>query len=181
VSHRSSTFGSRIVFWAFIAVAVSIAVAACSSDAGICPCPPNAAKAVPDTTGSIAPPPAVSEPLPPPPPTRVAQVRTIPAARPHVRLTRPRQNSCKASARARLRRHRRTSDITGSVGGGTHWRSATAPRPVHRAGVPIVVARGDTVASLSRRYGVSELAIAAVNRLDNPPTIWAGQHLIIPR
>jgi murein DD-endopeptidase MepM/ murein hydrolase activator NlpD len=48
-------------------------------------------------------------------------------------------------------------------------------------GTEISVAPGETVATLSQRYGVSAAAILAVNHVPPSETIRAGQHLVIPR
>ncbi len=42
------------------------------------------------------------------------------------------------------------------------------------------VQRGETLASIGRRYGVSYWAIAQANSLSNPNRIYAGQTLVIP-
>ena len=42
------------------------------------------------------------------------------------------------------------------------------------------VQRGETLSSISRRYGTTPGAIAAVNGLTNPNFIWVGQRLTIP-
>jgi len=43
-----------------------------------------------------------------------------------------------------------------------------------------VVQRGDTLASIARRFGTTVQAIAQVNNIYNPNLIFAGQQLIIP-
>lgn len=43
-----------------------------------------------------------------------------------------------------------------------------------------IVQRGDTLASIARRYGVSVAALQQANTLRNPDIIWAGQRLVIP-
>jgi LysM repeat protein len=43
------------------------------------------------------------------------------------------------------------------------------------------VRRGETVASISRRYGVSMQALVAANGLVNPNHVYVGQVLVIPR
>jgi hypothetical protein len=42
------------------------------------------------------------------------------------------------------------------------------------------VRRGETLASIGRRYGVSYWAIAQANGISNPNLIYAGQRLVIP-
>lgn len=48
-------------------------------------------------------------------------------------------------------------------------------------GTPIAIAPGDTLASLSHRYGVPAQAIAEANGLTGPAALRPGQHLVIPR
>lgn len=43
-----------------------------------------------------------------------------------------------------------------------------------------VVQRGDTLASIARRFGTTVQAIAQVNNIYNPNLIFAGQQLLIP-
>jgi murein DD-endopeptidase MepM/ murein hydrolase activator NlpD len=74
-----------------------------------------------------------------------------------------------------------SADVTGSV---------TAPRPVAPAptrtwdwngGTPVTVAPGDTLETLSRRYGVPASAIMQANAIVSPTGIRPGQRLVIPR
>jgi murein DD-endopeptidase MepM/ murein hydrolase activator NlpD len=67
-------------------------------------------------------------------------------------------------------------DVTGSL--------PPAPPPptfTWEGGTPIVVARGDTLETLSHRYGVPVSAIMEANNLASPHAIQAGQRLVIPR
>ena len=48
-------------------------------------------------------------------------------------------------------------------------------------GTPVTIAAGDTVASLSGRYGVPASAIAEANGLSGPAALRPGQRLVIPR
>jgi murein DD-endopeptidase MepM/ murein hydrolase activator NlpD len=69
-----------------------------------------------------------------------------------------------------------SGDITGSV--------PPAPRPAAftwEGGTPIVVAHGETLQTLSRRYGVPVAAIMQANNITIPRALHAGQHLVIPR
>lgn len=43
------------------------------------------------------------------------------------------------------------------------------------------VQRGDTLAAIARKFGVSMAALQQANDLRNPDIIWAGQRLVIPR
>ena len=67
-------------------------------------------------------------------------------------------------------------DVTGSV--------SAAPRPpafTWEGGTPIIVSLGETLETLSRRYGVPVAAIMDANSITNPATVRPGQHLVIPR
>jgi LysM repeat protein len=46
--------------------------------------------------------------------------------------------------------------------------------------VTVVVAPGDTLASIAARFGVTVADIAALNTLDDPDLIYPGQQLLIP-
>jgi murein DD-endopeptidase MepM/ murein hydrolase activator NlpD len=68
-------------------------------------------------------------------------------------------------------------DVTGSV----------APKPAPSGhwtwdgGTPMTVAQGDTIDTISRRYGVPASAIAQANNLPPASALHPGQHLVIPR
>jgi murein DD-endopeptidase MepM/ murein hydrolase activator NlpD len=67
-------------------------------------------------------------------------------------------------------------DVTGSV--------APAPPPPRftwEGGTPIKVARGETLETISRRYGVPVAAIMRANSITNPAMVHPGEHLVIPR
>ncbi len=67
-------------------------------------------------------------------------------------------------------------DVTGSV-------PAAPPPPAFtwEGGTPIVVSPGETLQTISRRYGVPVAAIMDANSITNPATVRPGQHLVIPR
>jgi murein DD-endopeptidase MepM/ murein hydrolase activator NlpD len=72
------------------------------------------------------------------------------------------------------------SEVTGSV------RSVAPSQPPPPAwtwegGTPIIVGQGETLDSLSRKYGVPAYAIMQANNITSPGAIHAGQHLVIPR
>ena len=46
--------------------------------------------------------------------------------------------------------------------------------------VTYTVQRGDTLAAIARKYGVSMAALQQANGLKNPNLIWVGQKLVIP-
>ena len=70
-----------------------------------------------------------------------------------------------------------SADITGSVN--------APPTPARvwdwDGGTAITVGQGDTLESLSRRYGVPAHAIMQANAINAPAGIRAGQRLVIPR
>jgi murein DD-endopeptidase MepM/ murein hydrolase activator NlpD len=77
------------------------------------------------------------------------------------------------------------SDITGSVARPQPAPSAPAPAQNGNwhwdGGTPITVAPGDTLHSVSNRYGVPAAAIAQANGLAPNAPIHSGQRLVIPR
>ena len=69
-----------------------------------------------------------------------------------------------------------SGDVTGSL--------PPAPPPpafTWEGGTPIVVAHGETVETLSHRYGVPVSAIMEANNVSSPTGVRPGQHLVIPR
>ena len=67
---------------------------------------------------------------------------------------------------------------SGSSSGGS---SSQGGGTIPSGGGVHVVQRGDTVASIARRYGTSVAAIATLNSLRNPSLIYVGQRLNIPK
>jgi murein DD-endopeptidase MepM/ murein hydrolase activator NlpD len=68
------------------------------------------------------------------------------------------------------------ADVTGSL--------PSAPPPptfTWEGGTPITVGHGETLQTISHRYGVPVAAIMDANSITNPATVHAGQHLVIPR
>ncbi len=55
-----------------------------------------------------------------------------------------------------------------------------AQAPATPASSEYVVKSGDSLAQIAREYGVTVMAIAAANGIDNPSQIRAGQRLLIP-
>jgi murein DD-endopeptidase MepM/ murein hydrolase activator NlpD len=109
-----------------------------------------------------------NQPLPPPPQNR--SYASAPQTRPA--SANPRMD---APARATNASY---SDVTGSVsrpapaaGNGWSWEGGTA----------VTVARGDTLMSLSRRYGVPAPAIEKANGLTPHAPLKPGQRLVIPK
>ena len=67
-------------------------------------------------------------------------------------------------------------EVTGSV--------PPSPPPPHwtwEGGKPIIVGRGETLESLSRRYDVPVGAIMEANNITSAAMVHPGQHLVIPR
>jgi murein DD-endopeptidase MepM/ murein hydrolase activator NlpD len=67
-------------------------------------------------------------------------------------------------------------DVTGSL-------PAAPPPPswTWEGGTPMTVAAGDTLETISHRYGVPVPAILEANNISNPAQVHPGQHLVIPR
>jgi LysM repeat protein len=61
-----------------------------------------------------------------------------------------------------------------------HGSTPPALAPSVPSGQTYVVRRGDTLASIARRYGISMWALAQANGIRNPSFIYAGQVLRIP-
>jgi murein DD-endopeptidase MepM/ murein hydrolase activator NlpD len=65
-------------------------------------------------------------------------------------------------------------DVTGAL-------SPPPPSFTWEGGTPVTVARGETLETISHRYGVPVAAIMEANSITNPATVHPGQHLVIPR
>jgi murein DD-endopeptidase MepM/ murein hydrolase activator NlpD len=71
------------------------------------------------------------------------------------------------------------ADVTGSL-------PPAAPPPppppswTWEGGTPITLRAGETLETLSHRYGVPVAAILQANNISNPALVHAGQHLVIP-
>ncbi|WP_417691743.1 peptidoglycan DD-metalloendopeptidase family protein [Roseibium sp.] len=92
------------------------------------------------------------------PPVRTARVNTSPAPEPG-RIEMPAPTRSQPSARSQ----------------GKNWKGWTAA-----GGTRVPLRNGDTLAGLSRRYGVPEQAIIATNGIEDPSQVRPGQNLIIP-
>jgi murein DD-endopeptidase MepM/ murein hydrolase activator NlpD len=62
-------------------------------------------------------------------------------------------------------------DVTGTV----------PPKWTWQGGKPIIVAPGETLETISRRYGVPVAAIMKANSITSPAMVHPRQHLVIPR
>ena len=71
--------------------------------------------------------------------------------------------------------------MPGTSGGSTSGGSSQGGGTIPSSGGVHVVRRGETVASIARRYGTSVASIATLNGLRNPNLIYVGQRLRIPK
>ena len=169
-----------------VCAALALATAACSSDANRVDQPFSNPFSQPTTTGSVAPQqPAQgqgygqvqSQPLPP----QYSQ-----ATPQYQQPTPPYQQTYQAPqaapASVQPAAYRPQSDATGSVG----------PRPMAgqpqsqknwdwNNGTPITVGQGETIQTVSRRYGVPPIVIAEANGMTTGTPIYPGQRLVIPK
>jgi murein DD-endopeptidase MepM/ murein hydrolase activator NlpD len=69
-----------------------------------------------------------------------------------------------------------SGDVTGSL-------PAAPPPPTWtwEGGTPITVGAGETLQTISHRYGVPVAALMEANSISNPALVHPGQHLVIPR
>ena len=67
-------------------------------------------------------------------------------------------------------------DVTGTLGP-----AAPPPKWTWEGGRPIIVASGENLETISRRYGVPVGAIMEANGITSPAMVHPGQHLVIPR
>lgn len=169
-----------------VCAALALATAACSSDANRVDQPfTNPFTPQPATTGSIAPQqpaqgPAYgqvqSQPLPPAQYSQAGPQYQAPA-QPY----RP-APAYQAPAAVQPAAYRPQTEATGSV----------APRPLAgqpqsqknwdwNGGTPITVGQGETIQTVSRRYGVPAIVIAEANGMTTGTPIYPGQRLVIPK
>jgi murein DD-endopeptidase MepM/ murein hydrolase activator NlpD len=162
---------------------VALGVAGCSSDVsrfGDSPFSSPYASRNGDVTGSISRGPAAptgkveSQPLPqtqaalPPPPPRNASSTGTAVGAPGMGSYRPAQG-----------------EVTGSITPMHKPQPPSSPRPVQAAmaaprATVVTIGPGDTIAVLSRRYGVSMAAIIKANKLASPNSLKIGQRITIP-
>ena len=162
---------------------MAIAVAGCSADTARFNDNPFASRGAPagDVTGSISrgpgapvakvesrtlPQTQAAQALPPPPRTNIARTGGVSTGAGGMGSYRPPQTQPSA-------------DVTGSI---PHQSYPTQARPhVQTAsGTAVIVAPGETLAALSRRYQVSVAAIMQANGIANPNSLQVGQRVIIP-
>lgn len=148
---------------AFALLSIGLSVANCSSDAVRLNDNPFAAASTSETTGSVPPGQISGRPLDP-------AVRSQPLPAPPA----PGQPGAMGV------RSSNEADLTGAV-------PQLRAEPKAKAGwsweggTPVTIVPGDTLASLSRRYGVPPSAIAEANGLSGPAALRPGQRLVIPR
>ena len=175
-----------------VCAALALATAACSSDANRIeqpfsnPFTPHPATTgsigaqQPTTTGSIQ-----SQPLPP------AQAHYQPAPyqqpygqppSPHAQPVAYQPQGVSGGGRGVSPYQPPRAEVTGSVAA----RPVVAQQPQPQrwdwsGGTPITVAQGETLETISRRYGVPPIAIAEANGMTTGTPVYPGQRLVIPK
>jgi murein DD-endopeptidase MepM/ murein hydrolase activator NlpD len=147
---------------------VGIGLAACSGETSRFS-NPFASKSSPETTGAVAaapvgqveqrPLPQQHAQLPPPPP-------------PHRGGTLAPSGGSAAGAGGIGSYQPTNSEVTGSV---------AKPQWNWEGGTAVVVGPGETIDTLSRKYGVPAAAILQANNITNPAYVRPGQQIVIPR
>ena len=179
---------SRLRLWTSV-LALTIAVAGCSAELTRFNENPYASQNPADATGSVrtvqtAPAGRIeSQPLPP-----VAQAPA--AGRPYPVAANPgvaggargMASYSPGAAPSVASRSLAAPDVTGSVAPA----AAHAPRPAGGSwtwdgGTAVTVAQGDTVDTVSRRYGVPPTALMHANNITAQAQLYPGQQLVIPR
>ena len=157
-----------------LAGSVGMTLAGCSDSARFDsnPYASNQHQRQPEVTGSVTSRPAparsvVAQPLPAP-----SQPATVTASRGGY--------SDGARGLGAYRPGTNGGDVTGSVPA-HRPPQASAGHWTWDGGAAVKVGRGQTLASIARKYGVPESAIMQVNNLSSPSAIRPGQRLIIPR
>ncbi len=171
-------------------LALTMGIAGCSGESARFKENPFASNNSPEATGSIQPAPVApvsqveSRPLPPQaqlPPSRSDAIGAVHSSgvvgggrglASYTPDTSPANPSSVRSATSSA------SEVTGAIpppkaAGANKWR--------WDGGTAITVVPGDTIDSISRRYGVPGNAIIQANNLSAPATLRAGQQLVIPR
>jgi murein DD-endopeptidase MepM/ murein hydrolase activator NlpD len=169
---------------ASVLLTIGFAVANCSSDATRFNENPFANRAGPgDPTGSA--PRAQAAP--------VGQVETRPLGEPHASAlppppaSRPGTLGGGVSGGGRgLGSFQPSADMSGDLTGSTprlraEPKHAAKPSWTWEGGTPVTIGAGDTLATLSQRYGVPADAIAEANGLRGPAALRPGQRVVIPR
>jgi murein DD-endopeptidase MepM/ murein hydrolase activator NlpD len=157
---------SRTWLWLAAFAAIAVGTAGCGPDSTrfneslfTNPFAAPSPTAATDVTGSVAPPPAHPaghvdvRPLPPPP--TGAALPQPPSA-----SFRPAPPPSAAAAA-----------VSRPGGAGWEW----------DGGTPIIVASGETIDTLARKYGVPASAIMTANGIANPASVRPGHRLVIPR
>jgi murein DD-endopeptidase MepM/ murein hydrolase activator NlpD len=173
-----------------VCAALALATAACSSDANrIDQQFTNPFTPTPTTTGSVAP----QQPAPAP---AYGQVQSQPLppqysqAAPQQQYQQPYRpapayqasQAANAPATVQPAAYRPQNDATGSVGS----RPLAGQSPSQKnwdwnGGTPITVGQGETIQTVSRRYGVPAIVIAEANGMTTGTPIYPGQRLVIPK
>lgn len=180
-----------------VCAALALATAACSSDANRIEQPfSNPFSSQPATTGSVAQQPpqgqsygqVQSQPLPPaqpgyqqPAPHYQQSYQRAPYGQPAAQTAAYHPQGVSGGGRG-VAPYQPQPEVTGSV----------APRPVvsqpqaqkswdWNGGTPVTVSQGETIETISRRYGVPAIAIAEANGMTTGTPIYPGQRLVIPK
>jgi len=152
---RRSAFGPQVVAVALI----GLGAASCSSDSGRFTGSDNSPRS--EVTGSV------------PPATSAGRVES----RPMPRLAGNAGEGTSGGGRGMGSYQPGNGDVTGAL--------APAPPPPPKwtweGGKPIIVAPGETLDVIARRYGVPVAAVMEANSITSPAMVHPGQHLVIPR
>lgn len=147
---------------------LALATAACSSDSNRMEQPfSNPFTPHPTTTGSIGAPQQQPQP-------GYVQSQPLPPAQPQYQQTyQPPAYQPQAS------RPHQQPEVTGSVP-----RPAMSQAPKSwdwNGGTPVTVGQGDTLETISRRFGVPPIAVAEANGMTTGTPLYPGQRLVIPK
>jgi murein DD-endopeptidase MepM/ murein hydrolase activator NlpD len=177
-----------------VCAALALATAACSSDANRIEQPfSNPFSSQP--TGSVAQQPqqgygqqygqVQSQPLPPAhqphyqqPAPHYQQAYQQPPRAPHAQTAAYQPQGASGAGRG-VAPYQPRPEVTGSVP-----RPAEAPSQKRwdwNGGTPVTVGQGETIQTISRRYGVPAIAIAEANGMTTGTPIYPGQRLVIPK
>jgi murein DD-endopeptidase MepM/ murein hydrolase activator NlpD len=166
-----------------VCASLALATAACSSDNNRMEQPfSNPFTPHPTTTGSIGAQPqpqqqagaVQSQPLPP---TQPQYQQPAPYPQQAYRQPAPAQP---VAYQPQASRPYQQPEVTGSV----PPRPAMAQTPKSwdwNGGTPVTVGQGDTLDTISRRFGVPALAIAEANGMTTGTPVYPGQRLVIPK
>ena len=165
---------SPSVFRLAVCASLAMATAACSSDTSRLDQPfsnPFASNPQPDVTASVQSQPprpnhVESRPLP-------AQGQYQQTSYPAPQYQQPPQNYAQSNSQPAYQAMPPRSPQPQAPQSGQKWG--------WEGGTPVTVAQGETIQSLSNRYGVPPIAIAEANGMSTATPIYPGQRLVIPK